>query len=583
MDDPSGLSLFGTQQEHATNGAIGGCNGASIDASAALVDCSKERLDIDKLSLLKRKTDESVEGLPAGVRHKCNKRQKKEAATESWSVMYDRLVNFKQMYGDTLVPKRFAQDPKLGTWVETQRVQYRHLSRVIDQQTGKEIAIPSTRLSAERLEKLQAIDFAWTAKNVVRKRVADAMNEGNGRSPSAVTGMTKRPTGSFTGVSCKANDESQWYELFDLLVEYKQTYGHCLVPRKYDACPRLAAWVEQQRRAVATLTKSASASAALNQVSDFSPEKFATPPLAFDSTNHLGAVGDVEIYLGAISSEHDSPKIINDKTSAFTCVDKTLSSEKKAKLDALGFVWSLRSKRVDDHWETMFQQLLDYRQMYGDCLVPSRWEKNPKLGKWIETQRYEHTKLQRSSAEITEGTDGGVTFKASTPRLTEERIRRLESVGFEWRVKQKMKRYYQRQWDVMFDRLLLFKKQTGHTCVPKRYPPDTKLGTWMHTQRIQWKKQVGKVDGASSDSADDLNKRSTDEDMSFRLTDERRRRLEEIGFVWSAREGDSTGDEGRAARNSYDEQWDGMFTRLKAYYDIYGHTMVPKRYKGKRH
>ena len=30
---------------------------------------------------------------------------------------------------------------------------------------------------------------------------------------------------------------------------------------------------------------------------------------------------------------------------------KRLSQERKEKLDAVGFVWSLRSKRVDDHWD----------------------------------------------------------------------------------------------------------------------------------------------------------------------------------------------------------------------------------------
>jgi hypothetical protein len=34
-----------------------------------------------------------------------------------------------------------------------------------------------------------------------------------------------------------------------------------------------------------------------------------------------------------------------------------LSVEKKAKLDELGFVWSLRNKRIDDHWDEMFGQV----------------------------------------------------------------------------------------------------------------------------------------------------------------------------------------------------------------------------------
>jgi hypothetical protein len=36
---------------------------------------------------------------------------------------------------------------------------------------------------------------------------------------------------------------------------------------------------------------------------------------------------------------------------------KRLSVEKKQKLDELGFVWSLRSKRIDDHWDEMFGQV----------------------------------------------------------------------------------------------------------------------------------------------------------------------------------------------------------------------------------
>jgi len=96
---------------------------------------------------------------------------------------------------------------------------------------------------------------------------------------------------------------------------------------------------------------------------------------------------------------------------------------------------------------------------------------------WVETQRYEYTKLQRANvgaAENTGGKNGDTcdgdtsdaaaativscagaaamasvsdTARPTNPRLTEERIRRLESIGFEWKVKNKMKRYYDRKWD----------------------------------------------------------------------------------------------------------------------------------------
>lgn len=111
-----------------------------------------------------------------------------------------------------------------------------------------------------------------------------------------------------------------------------------------------------------------------------------------------------------------------------------------------------------------------------DCLVPSRYEENFKLGKWVETQRYEYTKLQRVTGQKPEPKEdlpveeqeqpeegkAGKKSRSSNPRLTEARLRRLEDIGFEWKVKNKMKRYYDRQWDTMFEKLLKFKEENGH-------------------------------------------------------------------------------------------------------------------------
>lgn len=40
---------------------------------------------------------------------------------------------------------------------------------------------------------------------------------------------------------------------------------------------------------------------------------------------------------------------------------KRLSIERKEKLDKLGFVWSLRTKRIEDHWDDMFRQVSGQR------------------------------------------------------------------------------------------------------------------------------------------------------------------------------------------------------------------------------
>ena len=69
--------------------------------------------------------------------------------------------------------------------------------------------------------------------------------------------------------------------------------------------------------------------------------------------------------------------------------------------------------------------------------------------------------------------------------------------------------------------------------------------------------------------------------QSYRLTDERRERLEDIGFCWSAREGNEKATletSGRITRNSYDDQWDAMFDLLVKYKEQYGDCLVPKRF-----
>lgn len=256
----------------------------------------------------------------------------------------------------------------------------------------------------------------------------------------------------------------------------------------------------------------------------------------------------------------------------------------------------------------MFNQLLAYKAEHGDCLVPSRFEQNLKLGKWVETQRYEYTKLQRAAtdkayakevaaadAKAHEEALASGKPQATNPRLSEARVRRLEEIGFAWKVTNKMKKFYDKQWDQMFERLLQFKAETGHVMVPKRYPNDAKLGTWVHTQRIQYRKLQASKESAKKGKAaslEDVDSQSyvsgSSEGSSlagvslkpgeYRLTGERLKRLVAIGFVWSARDVDKSSEAGRLNRNSYDDQWDSMFQRLVDYKNQYGDCLVPKRF-----
>ena len=38
-------------------------------------------------------------------------------------------------------------------------------------------------------------------------------------------------------------------------------------------------------------------------------------------------------------------------------------------------------------WDALFKRLLKYKEEFGDCLVPNRYEADSSLGAWVSTQR----------------------------------------------------------------------------------------------------------------------------------------------------------------------------------------------------
>jgi hypothetical protein len=65
------------------------------------------------------------------------------AHEEKWMEMYDRLIAYKTKNYTTLVPKRFKEDPQLGSWVRYQR------------QSCKD---------KDRIYLLNSIEFQWDGK-----------------------------------------------------------------------------------------------------------------------------------------------------------------------------------------------------------------------------------------------------------------------------------------------------------------------------------------------------------------------------------------------------------------------------------
>jgi hypothetical protein len=198
----------------------------------------------------------------------------------------------------------------------------------------------------------------------------------------------------------------------------------------------------------------------------------------------------------------------NQRTNYF---NGSLSQERVKQLESIGFEWNLHKIG----WTETFERLVAYKKEHGHCNIPRNYNdgRKPHLGMWANTQRTTY-------------------FNES---LSQERVKQLESVGFEWNPR-KM------GWTETFDRLVTYKKESGHCNVPVNYNDgrNPHLGVWVSNQRTMY--------------------------LNGSLSRERVKQLESIEFEW----------------NLQNMGWTETLERLVAYKKESGHCNVPTDYNDGR-
>jgi len=336
-----------------------------------------------------------------------------------WNQMFERLKGYKHEHGDCLVPQKYAKDKQLGIWVNEQR-------RNCEANT----------LTAKRKAKLYSIGFVWKPLN------------------------------------------DQWNEMFEKLKTYKSMNGDCLVPTEYSRDKQLGIWVTSQRKFYKLNKLLAERKAKLESIGFIWKT-------GDDQWNHMFK------KLKAYKFENGDclvPQLYaKDKQLGIWVMNQrreheanTLTAERKAKLDLIGFVWEPHVYQ----WNLMFEKLLAYKFEHGDCLVPRRYARDKQLGLWVMTQR----------------------IRNKNDTLTAEQKARLDSIGFIWRAKPEYKPESDEEWNHMYEKMIAFRQKHGHCLV--LFGSDRKLGSWVIRQRAM--RKVGQ------------------------LSDDRRAKLDSIdGFVWT--------------------------------------------------
>jgi len=392
-----------------------------------------------------------------------------------WDERYGELKAFWKRYGHSNVPIDWPDNPGLAYWVTHQRVFWKQ---------GK--------LSEDRIQRLDEIGFIWDPQESVWEEMFSALvdfkkTHGHCKVPKrwpenpklghwVVAQRQQKRKGLLSEERIRIlnelgfiwdGKESIWQEMFSALVDFKKTHGHCDVRLNRPKKRKLDTWVAEQRRELkmGQLTE--------DRIQRLDEIGFIWDPQESVWEEMFSALVDFKKTHGHCKV----PKTYGDsKLYSWVSIQrqhwkkKKLTDDRIQRLDEIGFIWDPQ----ESVWEEMFSALVDFKKTHGHCDVPLNWPENPKLGHWVYIQR-QHWKKKK---------------------LTDDRIQRLDEIGFIWD-----------KWQEMFSALVDFKKTHGHCDVPYGWLDNPELGDWVRRQRIEIR--------------------------IAKLSEGRIRRLNGIGFEWN--------------------------------------------------
>ncbi len=431
-----------------------------------------------------------------------------------WQGMFDALARFRQLHGHCKVPDPWPQQPPLATWVTGQRREWK-----------------KGRLDPDRQRRLDELDFIWDLEAAHWQEMYTALERfkerhGHAKVPAVL------PEEPHLGDWAKAQrrererekldparqqrldaigfiwdlEAADWQEMFAALSRFQETHGHCEPavdgPDGDPGLAELADWVTRQRRQY--------------RMHRLQPERV-------ERLNGLGFVWDPAVkfwddMFEALVEFHrreghfNVPRSGVEPAALSDWVRRQRREKKKGKgayltgerierLQGIGFIWD----EAEAAWEEMYRALAAFRAARNHCIVPDKWPENPRLARWVTTQR----KLYRQR------------------NLTEERIRRLEKLGFIWDAKT----IY---WEELFAALALYRDRYGNCLVPEGYIGHSDLAWWVAAQRKAR--------------------------LSGQLDPERIERLTALDFFWDQQEAD----------------WYTMYQALVRYHQRHGDALVPE-------
>lgn len=203
---------------------------------------------------------------------------------------------------------------------------------------------------------------------------------------------------------------------------------------------------------------------------------------------------------------------LSEKPTGRSKTVKPLTEEQKKCLAEVGILPNI--SRFDVAWQEQYDELKAFYEEYGHIQIPKRYvsASGKRLGSWLQNQRN----------------------KQRNGQLTKEQTALLDELGIVWS--------YDKVWDSVFDRCVIYKNQFGNLDIPLSYvcEDDYKLGRWIQNQRSAY-------NGTSNKT----------------LKPEQIKRLEALGMIWDVN-----------AR-----RWEQAYLLAKEYARKHGDLNVPRHFK----
>lgn len=257
-----------------------------------------------------------------------------------------------------------------------------------------------------------------------------------------------------------------------MITDYIEEHGHCLVPQKYKTKEgyKLGVWVTH-RRVEYKNNEPCLTRQRINQLEEIG---FVWDHLEYEFQQ---GIQQLKIYI----NEHGHCRVprkyktenninlgvwVSARRKEYQNKSPSLTHERISQLEHLGFIWDSREADFFQGYES----LKHFKEDNGHCLVQATFVMNDgfKLGNWVMHRRKD--------------------YKDKNNYLTEKRINLLEEIGFVWDI-------FDEEFSTGLVELERYKEANGHCRVPQKYVTENgyNLGSWVAHRRRDKKENNRKL------------------------------------------------------------------------------------------